>query len=242
MAKLSFVILSLIVAACAAFTTPVARTTTAAPSVSSFSDAKFSDSALNMAEDTYWEGEYPPSKVLGPIMSKMPSGLLGMLSLVLLGVTVSSCLGSFDAMQVPGAMENGSWVKWYYVLGSAMGPLAWGTHVASWIQRKNGIIATTHRITTRVRSNNIASTPTVIMQHYCGYARFHACFLVPKGSYDTHDLLLFDKSRSKSSSILRIASFSFHPLDESSHMYRTHTLPGETRDINSKRIYKDGMQ
>lgn len=136
MAKLSFVILSLIVAACAAFTTPASQARGVAPASVSFKNDAFT---LNMAEDTYWEGEYPPSKVLGPLMSKMPSGLLGMVSLVFLGVTVASCLGSFDAMQAPGAMENGSWVKWYYVLGSAMGPLAWGTHVASWIQRKNGM-------------------------------------------------------------------------------------------------------
>ena len=134
MAKLSFVILSLIVAACSAFTTPASH------ALSPVSFAKTEDTfALNMAEDTYWEDEYPPSKVLGPLMSKMPSGMLGMVSLVFLGVTISSCMGSFELMQEPGAMENGSWVKWYYVLGSAMGPLAWGTHVAAWIQRKNGM-------------------------------------------------------------------------------------------------------
>jgi hypothetical protein len=134
MAKLSFVVLSLIVAACAAFTTPVVQTRS--PAVSFKNDAAF---ALNMAEDTYWEGEYPPSKVLGPLMSKMPSGLLGILSLVFLGVTVGSCVGSFELQQAPGALDNGEWVKWYYVLGSFMGPMAWGTHVACWIQRKNGM-------------------------------------------------------------------------------------------------------
>jgi hypothetical protein len=134
MAKLSFVVLSLIVAACSAFVAPASQ---ARVPVSAFkNEASF---ALNMAEDTYWEGEYPPSKVLGPLMSKMPSGMLGMVSLVFLIVCVSSCTGSFAAMQEPGAMENGSWVKWYFVLGSAMGPLAWGTHVAAWIQRKNGM-------------------------------------------------------------------------------------------------------
>ena len=133
MAKLSFVVLSMVVAACAAFTTPVAQTTRSAMPTK---EAWF---ALNMAEDTYWEGEYPPSKVLGPLMSKMPSGMLGVISLVLLGITITSCASSGTLMQEPGAMANGSWVKPEYVLGSFMGPLAWGTHVAAWIQRKNGM-------------------------------------------------------------------------------------------------------
>ncbi|CAJ1950041.1 unnamed protein product [Cylindrotheca closterium] len=133
MAKLSFVVLSTVVAACAAFTTPVAQTRS---TVMPTKEASF---ALNMAEDTYWEGEYPPSKVLGPLMSKMPSGMLGIISLVLLGITISSCASSGALMQEPGAMANGSWVKPEYVLGSFMGPLAWGTHVAAWIQRKNGM-------------------------------------------------------------------------------------------------------
>ena len=90
-------------------------------------------------DDMTWEGEYPPSKVLGPIMSKAPSGLLGLLSGLSLLLCVLSCKGSFDLQQMPGAMESGSWVKWYYVLGSFGGPFAWGLHVASWIQRKNGM-------------------------------------------------------------------------------------------------------
>lgn len=133
MAKLSFVVLSMVVAACAAFTTPVAQTT--ARSTIAKEEVSFALSA----EDTYWEGEYPPSKVLGPLMSKMPSGMLGMISLVFLGICVSSCAQSGALMQEPGAMANGSWVKPELVLGSFMGPLAWGTHVAAWIQRKNGM-------------------------------------------------------------------------------------------------------
>jgi hypothetical protein len=95
--------------------------------------------ALNMAEDMYWEGEYPPSKVLGPIMSKMPSGLLGILSLVFLSACAFSIFQTQILVQAPGAVESGDWVKWYYVAGSFGGPLAWGTHVACWIQRKNGM-------------------------------------------------------------------------------------------------------
>eukprot|EP00591_Stephanopyxis_turris_P004240 CAMPEP_0195515874 /NCGR_PEP_ID=MMETSP0794_2-20130614/6781_1 /TAXON_ID=515487 /ORGANISM="Stephanopyxis turris, Strain CCMP 815" /LENGTH=93 /DNA_ID=CAMNT_0040644365 /DNA_START=214 /DNA_END=495 /DNA_ORIENTATION=+ len=93
-----------------------------------------------MVEDMTWEGEeYPPSKVLGPIMSKMPSGLLGMISILCAGACIASIAGSAALQQEPGAFENGAWVKWYYILGSFGGPLAWGTHVASWIQRKNGM-------------------------------------------------------------------------------------------------------
>ena len=138
MSKFSFVLLTVLVAACSAF----------APSANMASVAKgqtfaTSSFALNAVEDydseTYWEGEYPPSKVLGPIMSKMPSGMLGALSLVFLTSLVVSISGSAALQQEPGAFENGSWVKWYYVLGSFGGPLAWGTHVAAWIQRKNGM-------------------------------------------------------------------------------------------------------
>ena len=99
---------------------------------------KESSMALS-AEDTYWEGEYPPSKVLGPLMSKMPSGFLGLISMVFLGACAYSCFQTSLLVQEPGAVESGNWVKWYYVLGSFGGPLAWGTHVASWIQRKNGM-------------------------------------------------------------------------------------------------------
>lgn len=130
MSKLSFVILSLMVAAISAFAPIAPRTTfmTVNPSTQ-----------LAMAEDMSWEGEYPPSKVLGPLMSKMPSGLLGMLSIAFAGACAFSIVQSAGLQQEPGAMANGAWVKWYYVLGSFGGPLAWGTHVASWIQRKNGL-------------------------------------------------------------------------------------------------------
>jgi hypothetical protein len=137
MAKLTFLILSVIVAVSAAFApmphSAISTQTTTMPSSASFT-------SLSMAEDMTWEGEeYPPSKVLGPIMSKMPSGLLGLISVVCATACVLSITGSAALQQEPGAFENGSWVKWYYILGSFGGPLAWGTHVASWIQRKNGM-------------------------------------------------------------------------------------------------------
>mmetsp|Transcript_11014 Transcript_11014/g.15744 ORF Transcript_11014/g.15744 Transcript_11014/m.15744 type:complete len:130 (+) Transcript_11014:388-777(+) len=129
MSKLSFILLTLFFAAASAFVPAgqVSKTTAFMPST-----------ALQ-AEDMYWEGEYPPSKVLGPIMSKMPSGLLGMISILCLGSCVYSCVQSGVLQQEPGALQTGSWVKWYYVLGSFGGPLAWGTHVAAWIQRRNGM-------------------------------------------------------------------------------------------------------
>ena len=136
MAKLSFVVCSLILAAASAFVTPQSASV-ARPAFAPKS-AEVSSFALN-AEDTYWEGEYPPSKVLGPLMSKMPSGLLGAVSMVFLGICAYSCFQTSLLQQQPGAIADGSWVKWYYVLGSFGGPLAWGTHVASWIQRKNGM-------------------------------------------------------------------------------------------------------
>ena len=141
MSKFSFVILSIVVAACSAFA-PIA-TVNSVTREQTFATTSSSPFALHAVEDydseTYWEGEYPPSKVLGPIMSKMPSGMLGALSLVFLGALVASISGSAALQTEPGAFENGSWVKWYYVLGSFGGPLAWGTHVAAWIQRKNGM-------------------------------------------------------------------------------------------------------
>jgi hypothetical protein len=142
MSKLSFLIVALVLAAARAFV-PVAQVRTNVPT-SKLAPAFVgqpvaSSSALQMAEDMYWEGEYPPSKVLGPIMSKMPSGVLGMLSLVFLGICAYSCFQSSLLQQEPGALSTGEWVKWYYVLGGFGGPLAWGTHVAAWIQRKNGM-------------------------------------------------------------------------------------------------------
>ncbi|KAG7371407.1 hypothetical protein IV203_019977 [Nitzschia inconspicua] len=137
MSKLNFMLLSLMVAACSAFvpTSPMQQRN---HHVAFGKVAEPSALVLN-AEDTFWEGEYPPSKVLGPIMSKMPSGMLGALSIMFLTICVYSCGQSFVLQQEPGALASGSWVKWYYVLGGFGGPLAWGTHVAAWIQRKNGM-------------------------------------------------------------------------------------------------------
>jgi hypothetical protein len=132
MTKFTFFLVAIIVAAAQAFA-PASQVRTPTAFFTKQS------SALNMAEDMSWEGEYPPSKVLGPIMSKMPSGLLGVASLVSLGVCAYSCAQSGVLQQEDGAISSGSWVKWYYIVGGFGGPLAWGTHVAAWIQRKNGM-------------------------------------------------------------------------------------------------------
>jgi hypothetical protein len=101
------------------------------------SDASYSTALF--AEDTYWDGEYPPSKVLGPVMSKMPSGVLGVLSLALLVLCVVSVEASAQLAKGPDAVATGSWVHWDLILSGLAGPLSWGTHVACWIQRKNGM-------------------------------------------------------------------------------------------------------
>lgn len=132
MSKLSFLIVALYLAACQAFV-PASQVRPQPAFVAKESPAV----ALNMA-DSYWEGEYPPSSVLGPVMSKMPSGALGMISLVFLAACAYSIAETGVLVREVGAVESGSWVKWYYVLGSFCGPLSWGTHVACWIQRKNG--------------------------------------------------------------------------------------------------------
>lgn len=134
MSKFSVFIICLIVAVSQAFVTPVSNNKLAPAFI-----AKQQESTALFAEDMYWEGEYPPSKVLGPIMSKMPSGVLGVLSLCFLSLCAVSVYQTGLLVREPGALENGSWVHWDLVLGSFGGPLAWGTHVASWIQRKNGM-------------------------------------------------------------------------------------------------------
>ena len=141
MNKLTIVIVALIVTVSHAFVVAPAASRMASSSspTTTLATPAASLTSMNMAEDTYWEGEYPPSKVLGPLMSKMPSGVLGVLSLLFLGACAYSCFETTLLLQQPGAVESGNWVKWYYVLMGFGGPLAWGTHVASWIQRKNGM-------------------------------------------------------------------------------------------------------
>mmetsp|Transcript_9087 Transcript_9087/g.20540 ORF Transcript_9087/g.20540 Transcript_9087/m.20540 type:complete len:140 (+) Transcript_9087:394-813(+) len=139
MAKFTLFLLAAIVAISTAFA-PAAQTVTRVNKVAFAPKiAEQSSTTALFAEDMTWEGEYPPSKVLGPIMSKAPSGVLAVVSMVSLGVCVYSCVQSGLLIREPGATDNGSWVRWYYIVMGMGGPLAWGTHVASWIQRKNGM-------------------------------------------------------------------------------------------------------
>lgn len=141
MAKLSLLLLAAIVAISSAFA-PTARTATRTNQVSfapKISERTTTPSPLFMAEDMTWEGEYPPSKVLGPIMSKMPSGILAILSIACLWACVYSCVQSGELQRAPDAIATGTWVKPLYVAMGFGGPFAWGFHVASWIQRKNGM-------------------------------------------------------------------------------------------------------
>merc|ERR1712183_296735 len=101
--------------------------------------SSFPETSLNMVEDMTWEGkEYPPSKVLGPILSKIPSGTLGILAILSFAACAISCTGSAELMREPGAMATGSWVRPQYIIMGLGGPFAWGFHVAAWIQRMNG--------------------------------------------------------------------------------------------------------
>lgn len=141
MAKLSLLLLAAIVAISSAFA-PVAQTATRTNQVSfapKIPERPTAPAPLSMAEDMTWEGEHPPSKVLGPIMSKMPSGVLALLSIACLWACVFSCVQSGELQRAPDALATGSWVKPEYVAMGFGGPFAWGFHVASWIQRKNGM-------------------------------------------------------------------------------------------------------
>ncbi|KAG5176244.1 hypothetical protein JKP88DRAFT_228024 [Tribonema minus] len=89
--------------------------------------------ALKMTEDTYWEGKAPPSKVLGPVVSQIPSPALGVISLICLGVGTYSVHESNIFHTLTADTINPG-----YIIGSLLTPVAWGTHVASWIQKQNG--------------------------------------------------------------------------------------------------------
>ena len=117
MAKFTVLLLAAIMAISSAFI-PAARTATRVNQISFAPkiEERTTSTTLFMAEDMTWEGEYPPSKVLGPIMSKMPSGVLAISSMFFLGVCVYSCVQSGLLLREPGAIENGSWVKWYYIV------------------------------------------------------------------------------------------------------------------------------
>jgi hypothetical protein len=84
------------------------------------------------AGPTYWEGEAPPSSVLG-VGEKIPSTLFGPLSLVALVAGTFFVHESNIFNQLSSTSVNPQ-----YVVGSLLVPISWGMHVAAWIQKKNG--------------------------------------------------------------------------------------------------------
>jgi hypothetical protein len=88
-------------------------------------------------ESTYWEGEAPPSKVLGPVLGKMNSGALGVISLILFAGGAYG-LNGIATLPGPWGTEATNVLALYIVLAQLM-PMSWGAHVASWVQKKNGM-------------------------------------------------------------------------------------------------------
>ena len=82
-----------------------------------------------MTMDTYWESKAPPSSVLGPFLSKQSSGSLAAMSLMFLGI------GCYSIVTNDAGLPN---VNPAFVLGANLTPIAWGLHVASWVQKENG--------------------------------------------------------------------------------------------------------
>eukprot|EP00628_Pelagophyceae_sp_CCMP2097_P004898 CAMPEP_0184084180 /NCGR_PEP_ID=MMETSP0974-20121125/4078_1 /TAXON_ID=483370 /ORGANISM="non described non described, Strain CCMP2097" /LENGTH=115 /DNA_ID=CAMNT_0026386857 /DNA_START=52 /DNA_END=399 /DNA_ORIENTATION=+ len=85
------------------------------------------------SSDTYWDGEAPPSKVLGTL-AKVPSGLLAPLSVVSLAVGCYCVQESQLAAPLSAVTVNP-----LFIAGSLGVPISWGLHVAAWIQKKNGM-------------------------------------------------------------------------------------------------------
>lgn len=88
---------------------------------------------MAVESSTYWDGKAPSSAVLGPFLSKMPSKVLGPLSLVMLVVGASAVHESniFNTVTLETIDPK-------YFLLSFLCPISWGTHVAAWIQKQNG--------------------------------------------------------------------------------------------------------
>merc|ERR1711924_579663 len=85
-------------------------------------------------DDMWWgDKEYPPSKVLG-IGKDVPSLVLGLGSGVAFGIG-SYCVAQSNLLNI----LSGSTVNGWLVAGSLLVPWSWGLHVASWIQKNNGL-------------------------------------------------------------------------------------------------------
>ena len=88
----------------------------------------FAAPVLAGKDSTYWETKAPPSSVLGPTLSKMSSGSLGVASIfALAGAGYAAGAAGLYQVDVSVAIVN-----------AGLAPVAWGLHVASWIQKENG--------------------------------------------------------------------------------------------------------
>ncbi len=87
---------------------------------------------MKLNANTYWEGEAPPSSVLG-VGAGVSSNVFGPLSLVAL-VVGSYCVHESNIFNQLSATT----LYPQYIVGSLGVPISWGLHVAAWIQKKNG--------------------------------------------------------------------------------------------------------
>ena len=128
MSKL-FTILFALVASCAAFAPAAAPR----PALRR-STARATPVVALEAEDTWWgDKEYPPSIVLG-IGKNVPSNVFGITSGLALFIGLY-CVAQSNLLNI----LSGSTVNGWYVLGSLGVIYSWGLHVASWIQKQNGL-------------------------------------------------------------------------------------------------------
>ena len=85
-------------------------------------------------EDMWWgDKEYPPSKVLG-IGKDVPSLVYGISSGIVLAIGCY-CVAQSNLLNI----LSGSTVNGWLVFGSVGVIYSWGLHVASWIQKQNGL-------------------------------------------------------------------------------------------------------
>eukprot|EP00640_Fibrocapsa_japonica_P005625 CAMPEP_0113937518 /NCGR_PEP_ID=MMETSP1339-20121228/4127_1 /TAXON_ID=94617 /ORGANISM="Fibrocapsa japonica" /LENGTH=109 /DNA_ID=CAMNT_0000940317 /DNA_START=199 /DNA_END=528 /DNA_ORIENTATION=- /assembly_acc=CAM_ASM_000762 len=87
-----------------------------------------------MTEDMSWTGNAPPSKVLGPFLSKIPSTILAPTSLIMFGFG-TYCI---HASNIINNLMGDGVLHPELILGSTLVPISWGAHVACWIQKENG--------------------------------------------------------------------------------------------------------
>jgi len=89
------------------------------------------------AETMAWTGKYPPSRVLGPIMGQMSSGVLSLLSLTFFFGAAMAGKALYDLPGPWGTAENDKLIP-LFLLGLQLFPISWGVHVAAWVQKSNG--------------------------------------------------------------------------------------------------------